>query len=461
MKTINPMRRSLVVMSIITSGIIFLTIHACSIDPQVYGEWYNEEEYYAGGETTIFEATSGAFSTPAPNLSPLQLEKHLSGDMEFEATFVTAPSPVNAGLGPVFNQTSCVGCHTLDGRGDKPTVFRISTPGTDAHGGPLGVAGFGGAIQDKAIFDVAPEAMVDISYVESTYSFPDGETYSLRKPIYTIINNYAPLPSDVALSVRVAPPVFGLGLLEIIPEEAIIALADEQDADKNGISGKANYVYDVRTGLMALGRFGWKANQPNLDQQNAAAFNEDMGITNPIFQTESCFGQLQFDGITDEPEITMPVLEDVTFYVRTLAVPAPRNLEDANIQEGKMYFYKAGCNTCHNPSFTTGIAINAPELSNQKIYPYTDMLLHDMGDAMGDGRQDYLATGNEWKTRPLWGIGLTQLANGHTVFLHDGRARNLTEAIMWHGGEAEASTEYFESLTKEQRDKLLEFLMAL
>ncbi|HMU69572.1 MAG TPA: di-heme oxidoredictase family protein, partial [Chitinophagales bacterium] len=305
------------------------------------------------------------------------------------------------------------------------------------------------------------EAMVDISYVESTYSFPDGETYSLRKPIYTIINNYAPLPSDVALSVRVAPPVFGLGLLEIIPEEAIIALADEQDADKNGISGKANYVYDVRTGLMALGRFGWKANQPNLDQQNAAAFNEDMGITNPIFQTESCFGQLQFDGITDEPEITMPVLEDVTFYVRTLAVPAPRNLEDANIQEGKMYFYKAGCNTCHNPSFTTGIAINAPELSNQKIYPYTDMLLHDMGDAMGDGRQDYLATGNEWKTRPLWGIGLTQLANGHTVFLHDGRARNLTEAIMWHGGEAEASTEYFESLTKEQRDKLLEFLMAL
>ncbi len=440
----------------------FLSMHSCSVDePVVFSDWFNADEYNAGGATTIFDASSGAFSSPAENLSPEHFNKHNDGDAEFEATFVTAPASINSGLGPIFNNVSCVGCHILDGRGDEPTVFRISIPGFDVNGGPAPVPLFGTQLQNKSVFGISAEGDIDITYTEETHNFPDGEVYHLRRPSYSLVNNYTALPAEVLLSVRVAPPVFGLGLLEAIPENAILANADEADANNDGISGRPNYVKEVLSGQTLIGRFGWKANQPNLDQQTAGAFNGDMGVTNYIFSQESCYGQSQYDGFGDEPEIPDETLELVSFYTKTLAVPAPRNLDDEDVMEGKMYFFSAGCNSCHVQKFTTGSIADIPELSNQAIYPYSDMLLHDMGAGLADGRPDYLANGNEWKTRPLWGIGLTLVANGHTIFLHDGRARNLTEAIMWHGGEAENAKNNFANLNKEQRAKMIKFLEAL
>lgn len=437
-------------------------LHACSVEShEPLSEWFNADEYYAGGATTLFEATSGAFSTPAPNLSGDNLTKHLDGDAAFEATFVTAPSPVNSGLGPIYNNVSCVSCHILDGRGNEPSVFRISIPGSSEEGGPLEVPLYGTQLQNKAIFSKIPEGDVETIYEEETYYFPDGTAYSLRKPFHTIINPYTEIPADVQLSVRTAPPIFGLGLIEAIPEYAILSNADPSDLNNDGISGKANYVYDVFTGENMLGRFGWKANQPNLNQQTAAALNGDMGVTSHMFPTESSYGQTQYDFLEDESEVTEYEVETISFYTKTLAVPAPRGLENTDVMEGKKYFFESGCTNCHVQKFSTGNISSIPEISNQIIYLYSDMLLHDMGEGLADGRTDFLASGTEWKTRPLWGIGLTMVANGHTIFLHDGRARNLTEAIMWHGGEAEQSKLAFAHLSKVQREKLILFLTSL
>jgi len=435
-------------------------LSACEIDAPLQQNWFDADEYYAGGATTIFDATSAAFSSPAANLAIHNLEKHFEGDLTFEQTYVTAPSDILGGLGPVFNNTSCVSCHTLDGRGKEPSVFRVSLPGIAANGGPLAIPLFGTQMQDKAIFGVDAEGDISIAYTEETFYFADGKPYTLRKPVYTFSGTYIAIPGNALLSVRVAPPVFGLGLLESIPEDDIVGYADVSDADGDGISGKPNYVWDAKENVAALGRFGWKANQPHLNQQTAGAFSEDMGITNPLFPTESCFGQTQYDGLNDDTEIDDYKLDVTSFYTKTLAVPAPRDLEDPDVMLGKQLFYEANCNSCHKPSWQTGVA-EIPELSNQKIYPYSDMLLHDMGEGLADHRPDFLADGNEWKTRPLWGIGMTQIANGHTVFLHDGRARNIEEAILWHGGEAESSKEYYRQLSESERKAMLQFLNAL
>lgn len=455
------MMRSRIQTVILFSIAVFIaSMSACELDPEIQSDWFNAEEYYAGGETTIFDVTSAAFSSPANNLTSENLEKHFAGDLTFEQTYVTAPAQNLGGLGPVFNNTSCVGCHTLDGRGADPTVFRVSMPGIADNGGPKPIPLFGTQMQDKAVFGISAEGEVLINYIEVTGFFGDGTAYHLRKPVYTITDTYSPIPSEVLLSVRVAPPVFGLGLLEAIPENDIIAYSDVNDADGDGISGKPNYVWDVVNNIAKIGRFGWKANQPNLSQQTAGAFSEDMGITNPLFPQESCYGQTQYDGLTDDTEIDDYKIEVTTFYSQTLAVPAPRKLDDPEVMRGKQLFFEANCNTCHKPSWQTGVAeIN--ELSNQKIYPYTDMLLHNMGEELSDNRPDFLADGNEWKTRPLWGIGLTMLANGHTNFLHDGRARNIEEAILWHGGEAEESKTVYTNLSKEDRAALLKFVNAL
>ncbi len=442
--------------------LIVVSINSCSVDPEISQiAQVDTQEYYAGGSTTLFEATSGAFSSPSPNLSSANFNKHVSGDLSFETTFVTAPATNNGGLGPIYNNVSCQSCHILDGRGDKPTVFRISLPGSDIFNAPNPVPGMGTQLQDKAVIGKVAEGKVDIIYIEEFFNFPDGTPYSLRRPVYTLKDTYIPLPPGIMLSVRAAPPVFGLGLLEAIPESAILAVADEYDSNSDGISGKANYVFDVASGTAMLGRFGWKANQPHLNQQTAAAFNGDMGITSPLFSAESCIGQSQHDGLPDDPEIDEDFVETTSFYTKTLAVPAPRNLENATVQLGKQLFFDLGCESCHKQKWQTGSITEIPELANQTIFPYTDMLLHDMGPDLADNRPDFLATGSEWKTRPLWGIGLTQVANGHTHFLHDARARTLQEAILWHGGEAEKSKNNFMQLNSTERNALITFLEAL
>ncbi len=452
-------RRSIAMSSLAILS-LFSFIYSCAVDEAIK-TWYNPDEYAAGGETTLYETTSAAFSTPAPNLSATALAKHLDGDLTFEATFVTAPAIINSGLGPIFNNVSCINCHTLDGRGATPSVFRLSVPGYDLLGGPNPAPGFGDQLQDKAIINSIAEGKVIVSYIEEFYSYPDGTPYSLLRPMVTITDTYLPLPAGIMLSVRTAPPVFGLGLLEAIDESEIILQADEYDINSDGISGKVNFVWDVASGTNKVGRFGWKANQPNLDQQTAAAFNGDMGITNPLFSAESCAGQAQHDGLTDEPEVDFQFVDVTSFYTKTLAVPAPRNLDNSQVKTGKQLFFEIGCENCHRQKWTTGTLTNIPEVSNQIIYPYTDMLLHDLGPGLADNRPDYLAEGSEWKTRPLWGIGLTALANGHTRLLHDARARNIEEAILWHGGEAIQATESFKHLNVSERAALIKFLEAL
>jgi CxxC motif-containing protein (DUF1111 family) len=270
-----------------------------------------------------------------------------------------------------------------------------------------------------------------------------------------------PLPSNLQLSPRIASPVFGLGLLQAISEKDILAHADEQDANHDGISGKPNYVYNYIAKNTELGRFGWKANQPNLLQQVAAAYNGDMGITSFVFPQENSYQQVQYDHLLDETEISDSLLHAVSFYIQTLAVPAARNMKNLSVQNGLKLFNQIGCNMCHVNNYTTATDIRLPSASNQRIKPYSDLLLHDMGEGLADYRPDYRATGYEWRTPPLWGIGLTAIVNGHTNFLHDGRARSLEEAILWHSGEAENAVNQFKALRKNEREDIILFLKNL
>jgi len=427
---------------------------------------------FSGGETTVFDASSHAFSIPAPNLSPPALAKHLEGDVEFEAVFVTAPAVINPGLGPIYNNVSCINCHSRDGRGRPPDpdeglvslLFRLSLPkAEDSIDGkpPTPVPGFGTQLNNRSIVDADPEGKVKIEYTDQTLTTADGTRVHLRYPNYTITETYQPLPEDVEVSPRVAPVVFGLGLLEAIPEETILAYADEADIDRDGISGKPNYVWDVVEKRYALGRFGWKANQPTLIQQVAAAYHDDMGITTSLFRVENSAGQSQLTEHSATPEVSDEILDVVRFYVQTLAVPARRNVDDPQIKQGEQLFAKAQCASCHVPTLRTGILAGVPSVSNQTIHPYTDLLLHDMGPNLADNRPDFRASGREWRTPPLWGIGLVRRVNGHTNFLHDGRARDLMEAILWHGGEAEASRQAVEQMSKVERDALIAFLESL
>ncbi len=426
---------------------------------------------FSGGETTVFDATSHAFSTPAPNLSADGLAKHLEGDVEFEAVFVTVPAEVNPGLGPVYNNIACINCHARDGRGRAPTsgekltsmLFRVSLPNPDGDvtHGPVPVPGFGTQLNNRAIFGVPPEGTVTIDYTEGEFTTSDGVKAHLRTPSYEIKDPYQPLPDDIEISPRVAPVVFGLGLLEAVPEATILALADEDDQDGDGISGKANYVWNVQKNGLSLGRFGWKANQPTLIQQVASAYHDDMGITTSLLPRESSEGQSQYDGRGDDPELSDEILDVVTFYVQTLAVPARRNLDDPIVQHGEKLFESAGCSGCHIPTLQTGSLSDVPEVSNQTIYPYTDLLLHDMGPGLADNRPDFRASGSEWRTPPLWGIGLVKVVNGHTNFLHDGRARGLLEAVLWHGGEAGQSRDAVQGMSASDRNALIAFLESL
>lgn len=426
------------------------------------------DERLSGGMATVFDETSKAFSHSIDGLNERDEFIHEVGDVAFEQTFVAAPALINGGLGPVFNNVSCISCHHNDGKG-TPTagfttsslLFRLSIPGTDANGGPLAIPGFGGQLQDVALFGKQPEANVSISYSDVIVSYASGENVTLRKPTYTISNAYQSLPGNYLISPRLAPPVFGLGLLQNIPEETVLSFADENDADNDGISGKPNYVYNSFTHKTELGRFGLKASAPNLLMQSAGAYHQDMGITSYIFPKESSWGQSQSDNLNDDPELADTTLNAVAFYVKTLAVPARRNVASPDVVQGKAIFNQINCSGCHKPVVQTGIDLNNKALNNQRIQPFTDLLLHDMGDDLADNRPDFLANGKEWRTTPLWGIGLFAKTNGTPFYLHDGRARTVEEAILWHGGEARQSKEKFMQLNKKDRIKLLLFIQSL
>ncbi len=445
-----------------------LMLASCRKEPEPWSS-SDEHPWASGGSQTVFDAGTGAFSHGFPVMSATANELHGIGDLQFEQTFVSAPAPVNPGLGPVFNSVSCTSCHVGDGRGKPPDageqpismLFRLSIPGTDMFGGPAPAPGFGAQLQPRAIFGTQPEAEISIMWTEDEITLSDGEVVHLRTPQISFNNAYIPFPAGMSWSPRVAPPVFGLGLLEAIEDADIHMKADESDMNDDGISGKVNEVWDMARQHMALGRFGWKAEQPTLLQQSAAAYNEDMGVTNPLFTLESTHGQPQHDGRNDDVELTDSVLHAVAFYVRTLAVPARRNTSDPQIVRGEELFAAAKCDRCHIPEQRTAVNVAFPPVSNQRIFPYTDLLLHDMGPALSDSRPSFRAEGAEWRTPPLWGIGLTQVVNGHQNFLHDGRARSLLEAVLWHGGEAQESADAVRTMTTAERQALLAFLGSL
>ena len=428
-----------------------------------------------GGETTAFTGTRNAFGLPARNLKREERRTFAVGNSFFRQNWVTAPASTDArdGLGPTFNALSCSSCHTLDGRAKPPDdpddperglLFRLSIPGRGPHGGPMPDPLYGGQLQDRAVLLVPQEGRMIVLYREEPGEFDDGEPYSLRAPSYQVGELvFGPLHPEVMISPGVAPAVVGMGLLEAIPEETILALADPEDANNDGISGRPNMVWDIRRGDLALGRFGWKANQPTVEQQTAGAFLGDIGVTSGLFPQENCPGSQPDCASTPDggsPEIPDERFAKVVFYTQTLAVPAMRDVADSQVAQGAEVFVEAGCHLCHTPSYTTG-EHPVTAVSHQAIYPYTDLLLHDMGPSLADGRPDFEAGGREWRTPPLWGIGLVKTVNGHTIFLHDGRARNLAEAILWHGGEAAESRDAFKALTKQERDALIRFLESL
>jgi CxxC motif-containing protein (DUF1111 family) len=339
---------------------------------------------------------------------------------------------------------------------------RISR-GLRADGSPIPAGGYGDQIQDLATPGVTPEAVVVIQHESSAGRFESGETYALQRPRYELTKpGYGPLSAPLELSPRVAPALIGLGLLEAIPEASLEALADPGDADGDGISGRINRVPDVSTGARTVGRFGWKAEKPSVLTQSAGAFLGDMGLTTSLFPHENHVGLPGISAVSSgAPEVSDDILQAVVLYARTLGVPARRDVDDPAVLRGAELFESARCSACHVPSFETGKVSDIPELGGQRIQPYTDLLLHDMGELLADDRPVYEASGREWRTAPLWGIGLVQRVNGHTRFLHDGRARDLSEAILFHGGEAAASRDRFVAMTLAERESLLAFLGSL
>ena len=433
-----------------------------------------------GGEGTVDTTGPRAFRSIAANADNTLVAPFLFGQRIFDVVWDHDPviSPVLDGLGPLFNRTSCRECHEGNGRGRPPEyvgqrmksmLVRISIPGSGPHGGPNPVPNYGDQIQDRAVVGVAPEAQAIINYDEIPGEFADGTPYSLRKPTVTFVNMaYGELPAETLASARVAAPVIGLGLLQTVPEETLRALADPDDENGDGISGRVNMAWDANAKKMAPGRFGWKANVPSLRHQSAGAALGDMGLTSPIFAEDLC-EPVQADCLAmaekiaadaNAPEILEELFTPVEIYMLLLAVPRQRNADDPAVQRGETLFRAVGCSGCHIPTLDTGQG-PLDAISNQRIHPFTDLLVHDMGEGLADNRPDYAASGREWRTQPLWGIGLTYDVGAFNYHLHDGRARSLTEAILWHGGEAEPKREAFRNMSKEQRGDLLAFLGSL
>ncbi len=419
-------------------------------------------EPLSGGDTTVFDRSSEAFTYPSANLDADDLSRHLEGDAAFRLVFVPAPDEDNSGLGPLFSNTSCAGCHPGNGRG-RPMVgadtevsellIRVSLPAgvSELPGGPAVVPGVGTQIQDRAVAGVEPEASVEIDYVERSGVYPrDGEPYSLRLPVPRITQrDGSPLPRHVLTSARIPPPMIGLGLLEAVPEETLRDLADPFDENGDGISGRINLVWSRAFAASVVGRFGWKASGSTLLDQAAQANAEDIGVTSPLLPEP--------DGGS---EIDMARLATTAFFLQTIAVPARSSVDDPEVLRGEELFRDIGCAACHVEQLETGDH-EIEALRYQTIHPYTDLLLHDVGFDLTDGRSDFEAIGVEWRTAPLWGIGLAKTVLPSAAFLHDGRARTLAEAILWHGGEAEAAREGFRTLSATERAALLAFLGSL
>ena len=443
-------------------------------------------EAHSAGQATVRKFDVNAYSMPSANLSPIRRLDFSVGNSFFRSPWVIAPSTTTArdGLGPLFNTNACQNCHIKDGRGHPPAndalsavsmLVRLSLPDSPAYAQAIERLGvvpepvYGTQLQDMAIPGHVPEGKVRVSYQPVPVRFKDGTLVELRQPQLQINQlGYGDLHPQTRVSARVAPPMIGLGLLEAIDEHDILANAQAQADSRGPIKGRPNRVWDDAQGKTVLGRFGWKAGQPTLNQQNVHAFSGDMGLTTSLRPFDECTPAqshcreaINGNGPGEEPEVSDNILRLVLFYTRNLGVPARRDVDSPQVLAGKNLFYQAGCQGCHVPQYTTAIDAAEPELRSQTIRPYTDLLLHDMGPGLADQRSEFKAGGQDWRTPPLWGIGLSQTVSGHSQFLHDGRARNLLEAVLWHGGEAETAKQQVLQFDAQQRAALLAFLNSL
>lgn len=432
----------------------------------------------SGGDATVFTSGPSAFELPLPQLTNVQRRAFHVGNSFFNDAWVIAPASAvgRDGLGPLFNAVSCSGCHHLDGRGRPPEqrddplesmLIRVSVIDADGHARPHPV--YGEQFQDKAIPGVPAEGRVRIEWEAVPGTYPDGATYELRRPRVELHDlGYGPLGDAVRLSMRTAPSVFGVGLLEAIPEATILAAADAADRDGDGVCGRPRFVIELRSGERRVGRFGWKAGAATIEQQSAGAFAGDLGITSSLrprdhATPEQVAARMAAQG--GEPELSDHKLARVVEYERMLAVPARRHVGDPQVRRGEALFRHIRCDACHTPEQRTGTVVDFPALSDQRIQPFTDLLLHDLGDDLADHRPEGDApdgaTGREWRTPPLWGIGLIPVVNRHQLLLHDGRARGVEEAILWHGGTAESSREAFRHLSAADRAAVVGFVNSL
>lgn len=447
-----------------------------------------------GGATSKVTPDTNAFSQFSETLTFEQELKFKIGNGLFRKTWVSAPSSTLAsdGLGPLYNARACQRCHLKDGRGHPPAAgeeaaisfaLKIAVPAERETLRPelAAITGYhataphpayGAQIQEFATQGLKAEGLAKVKYEEFEVELSEGESAVLRRPLYRIENQGFGAPgAEAMLSPRVAPQMIGLGLVEAVPAAEILAHADPEDADGDGISGKASLVWSDEHQKVMLGRFGLKAGAPTVRQQSANAFSTDMGISSPLHPEGwgDCTGEQSEcraapdgnDARDGGFEIGAEGLDLVAFYSRNLAVPKRRDVDDPEVLRGKAVFYAAGCISCHVPKFVTARDEGRKEHSFQLIWPYGDFLLHDMGEGLADGFAEGVASGSEWRTAPLWGVGLTQTVSGHNFLLHDGRARGVLEAILWHGGEAQNARDAVVMMPKADRAALIRFVESL
>lgn len=501
MSTLPKATRFTLAMGAIAVGVTAMALHGpatAETDPDPLGE-------KAGGQGTVYATGRQSFSFPLANLDDAERTRFAIGNSFFKRNWVEAPASTTArdGLGPHFIARSCAGCHVMDGRGAPPDwkktlgpepdntvslLIRLSVPSTpEPHAGVKPEPVYGDHFNNAAVQGVQPEGHVEIRSTPIRGRFADGTRYTLHKPEYRLTRlGYGPMAKDVMLSPRIAPQVIGLGLIEAIPESEILRNAQDQAAAAGPIKGQPNRVWDAFAQKEVIGRFGWKANTGSVAHQSAGAFNGDMGITTNVFWQEACTAAQKdclaaphgggkrtgHDGLmpssqatAEVPEIDDDTLGHVVFYTATLAPAARRQPDDPQVLRGQALFAQAQCATCHRPSYTTGAPLfphlSSARISGQRIWPYTDLLLHDMGPDLADGRPDHRASGSQWKTPPLWGVGLFKSVNGHQRLLHDGRANGVLEAVLWHGGEAQAAKAQVLQFSKKDRDALVKFVESL
>lgn len=432
-------------------------------------------EELSAGYSTIFSTGPDAYDMSAEWVTGELNSRFNRGNNIYDTSRGVDESGGLGGLGPVYAGYSCASCHKGAGR-TKPTLF------TDGGSGNYGFSSvliyitrkgggffpeYGRVLHDQAIYGSKPEGKLKATYTEKEYEFPDGEKYSLITPHYEITNWYADsiAPNDLRITVRIPLRHVGMGQMMALDLDELQKLAAQSNYPEYGISGRLNWI--TERGKKQIGVSGNKAQHADLTVE--LGFSSDLGVTNDRYPEEVCEGQTQMMGFANYGiQISTLDMENVDLYMQCLGVPARRNVTNETVKRGEEMFYEAKCHLCHTVTLHTRprgtVLLNntqLPWLGSQIIHPYSDFLLHDMGPGLDDDYPSGLAMGCEWRTTPLWGIGLQELVNGHTYFLHDGRARNLTEAIMWHDGEGAASRILFSRMTKEDRDALLTFLKSL